>query len=149
MLSLMKRFIKLEKELETCRKKARKSAKKVWYLKSKLQSVISTKSHASSELIDQIRYYENLSEELKEKVKEFETSFINVYEDGKYSNDIRKVYYELLSKNVSVNNCEDVIRTVLKRLTNKNCGRLPKKSLAAEMFVEMKIVSCQQVREAI
>ena len=59
------RTIKLEKELETCRKKARKSAKKVWYLKSKLQSVISTKSHASSELIDQIRYYENLSEELK------------------------------------------------------------------------------------
>ena len=91
--------------------------------------------------MSQLRYYKNLNEELKEKIVDFENDFIDVFQGGKYSDEIRHVYNFLLSKNVSVNNCEDVIRTVLEKLANTKCGKLPKKSIASEMFTEMMTVT--------
>lgn len=49
---------------------------------------------------------------------------------------------------MSVNNVESVIRTVLDKLVGISCRELPKKSLAAELFSEMNLLSKAQVREA-
>ena len=40
---------------------------------------------------------------------------------------------------------ESVIRTVLKKMAKKTVGRLPKKSLAAEMMIECELLSKMQV----
>ena len=94
--------------------------------------------------------FENLSEELQERVAAaFENDVIDVFQGGKYNDEIRTVYYELLSKNVSVNNVESVIRTVLSKLAGTTCSKLPKKSLTAELFAEMNLLLKVQVREAI
>ena len=95
-----------------------------------------------------VSYYENEIEELKEKAKEDEV-VINVFAGRKYGENIRKVYWNLLSNNVSVNNLASVVRFVLKELANIQVERLPQKSLAAEMFAEMNIASSVQVHEAI
>ena len=57
--------------------------------------------------------------------------FFNVFEDGRYNDDIRKVYYDLLSMNVSVDNCQHVVRTVLEKLAKIQVGRLPPKTVAS------------------
>ncbi|XP_065673154.1 uncharacterized protein LOC136090437 [Hydra vulgaris] len=99
--------------------------------------------------MESLNYFENLSEELKERVDFFEKNVIDVFEGGRYNDEICSVYYDLLSKNVSVNNVESVIRTVLQKMAGISCGTLPKKSLAAEFFSEMNLLSKAQVREAI
>ena len=70
------------------------------------------------------------------------------FEGGKNNDNIRTLYYDLLSKNVSVENIECVIESVLERLFGKSCERLPRKSLAAEMLAEMNLISKTQVGEA-
>ncbi|XP_065671383.1 uncharacterized protein LOC136089337 [Hydra vulgaris] len=100
-------------------------------------------------LKESLNHFENLTEELKERVNIFEKNVIEVFEGGKYNDEIRSVYYNLLSKNASVNNVESVIRTVLQKMVGISCGALPKKSLAAEFFSEMNLLSKAQVREAI
>ena len=66
-----------------------------------------------------------------------------------YTEDVHMVYYELLKKNVSIENCEHVLfKVVLERLAHKSVEKLPRKSLAATMMVEAEILSKIQVCEA-
>ena len=90
-------------------------------------------------------FLQNMPEALKERVDEFEFDMISVFKGGKYNDNVRTLYYDLLSKNVSVENIKCVIETVVERLSGKSCDRLPKKSLAAEM----NLISRAQVGEAI
>ena len=118
---------------------------KVAYYKRELQKEKSGKS--KEELQERLAYYENLTEELKEKVNRTDTEEIEAFIGGKYSDVVREVYYDLLRKNVSVENCEEIIKNVLEKLGGKKIGRLPKKSSAAEMMVEAQIVSKMQVHD--
>ncbi|XP_065667571.1 general transcription factor II-I repeat domain-containing protein 2A-like [Hydra vulgaris] len=46
--------------------------------------------------MESLNYFENLSEELKERVNFFEKNVIDVFEGGGYNDEIRSVYYDLL-----------------------------------------------------
>ena len=59
------------------------------------------------------------------------------------------LYYELLSMNVSIDNCEKIVRSVLKRSGNLDVGCLPKKSAASVMMVEGRMLALMQAGEAI
>eukprot|EP00112_Aurelia_sp_Birch-Aquarium-sp1_P023755 Seg720.1 transcript_id=Seg720.1/GoldUCD/mRNA.D3Y31 product="hypothetical protein" protein_id=Seg720.1/GoldUCD/D3Y31 len=56
---------------------------------------------------------------------------------------------ELLSMNVSVNKVNDVIRTVIKRLTNKNIDRLPSVGLRSQFLIEARHLADIQVGNAL
>ncbi|XP_065673357.1 uncharacterized protein LOC136090527 [Hydra vulgaris] len=148
---LLQKNIRLEKEIDLARKRSQSDRQKAWYFKKKIENTVLKTSDETNDsiLMESLNYFENLSEELKERVDFFEKNVIDVFEGGRYNDEIRSVYYDLLSKNVSVNNVESVIRTVLQKMAGISCGTLPKKSLAAEFFSEMNLLSKAQVREAI
>ncbi|XP_065649637.1 uncharacterized protein LOC136078250 [Hydra vulgaris] len=132
------------------RKRSQSDRQTAWYLKKKIENaVLKTSDEMNDSILKKsLNYFENLTEELKERVNIFEKNVVEVFEGGKYNDEIRSVYYNLLSKNVSVNNVESVIRTVLQKMAGISCGALPKKSLAAEFFSEMNLLLKAQVREA-
>nr|XP_047138638.1 uncharacterized protein LOC124805782 [Hydra vulgaris] len=142
--------LRLEKEIDLARKRSQSDRQKAWYLKKKIKNTILKTSDETNDsfLKESLNYFENLTEELKERVDIFEKNVIDVYEGGRYNDEIRSVYYDLLSKNVSVNNVESVIRTVLQKMAGISCGTLPRKSLASEFFSEMNLLAKAQVREA-
>ena len=75
--------------------------------------------------------------QIKEKELEYLESLltddkIQTFHDGKYMDHIRLTIMELLSMNVSINKVNDVIRTVIKRLTNKEIDKLPSKGLRCQ-----------------
>ena len=51
--------------------------------------------------------------------------------------------------NISIDNCEKIVRSVLKRLGDLDVGRLPKKSAASVMMVEGRMFALMQAGEAI
>ena len=147
---LLEKNFKSKKEIDLARKHSQSDRLKAWYLRKKTEnSLLKTTDKSNDSILkEDLNYFENLTEELKERVANFEENVIDVFEGGRYNDEIRSVYYELLSKNVSVNNVELVIRTVLQKMAAISCGKLPKKSLAAEFFSEMNLLSKAQVREA-
>ena len=56
---------------------------------------------------------------------------------------------DLLSMEVSVNHCQNVIKSVLKNLTNIKVDRLPQKSLASSIIaIEAHVLSQAQAADA-
>ena len=103
-----------------------------------------------NDLKEYIAYLENENSELVEEVNDFlNQKEIKTFCNGKYTDELRMIYYELMSMNVSVHNCGNVIRSVLKRLGNLNVGHLPKKSAASIMMVESCMLALMQAGEAI
>ena len=66
---------------------------------------------------------------------------IKSFEGGKYTNDVREVYYNLIGKGVAIQNVETVIQTVLKKLAKKKVGRLPRKSLSTVIMIECELLA--------
>ena len=53
----------------------------------------------------------------------------------------------MLGKDVAVRNVESVICTVLQNFAKSDIGRLPKKSLSAQMMVECEVLAKNQVEK--
>ena len=58
------------------------------------------------------------------------------------------LYYEMLSMNLSVCNCNKVVRRVFGKLSNTEVNRLPTKSVANWLMVESRILAQMQVADA-
>ena len=102
------------------------------------------------ELNDEVIELQNENADLRDQLQAFlDDDEIASFENGKYKDDVRQVYYSLINKGISIRNIESTIRTVLKNLAGKKIGRLPQKSLSAEMMVECQILSDQQVGKVI
>ena len=98
---------------------------------------------------------ESCAKELKEKNKELEQltclledETISTFEDGKYVDEVREVIMDLLAMNVSMSKVNEVIRTVLKKLTWKRLSRLPSKAVHSRLFVEAKHLTDVQLGRA-
>ena len=106
---------------------------------------IAKKQDAPSEIQDlkeEVRVLENENEKLKESLNQFmQDAEVTTFEDGRYSDVVRQVCHILISEGVSMSKTEKVIRTVLTKLANKNCGRLPCKSSLSNMAAECDILS--------
>ena len=94
----------------TVEKKYTREKSKATYCKNKFEKINEKLSKTSSDL----KYYENLSCEQKEKTDSVKITTIETFKGGKYSNEIRQVYYEMLCGNVSVGNCGDLLKKKLK-----------------------------------
>ena len=75
---------------------------------------------------------------------------ITTFENGRYTNEVRKCCMQLITEgNVSLNKIPIVINSVLKNLSGKLPERLPSKSLlSSRLMVEAKIVACKQACHA-
>lgn len=80
-----------------------------------------------SELKSRIAELENDVEVLQEEIQEFlKTPALKTFQNGKYTDEIRAVYEDLLCWGVGTENVEHVVRTVIEKLAGLECGRLPK-----------------------
>ena len=106
--------------------------------------------HLTSKIKEQnqiVQYYENMSCEHEEKTNLVEKNIIETFKDGKYTDEIHQVYYEMLHTNVSVDKCGDLLKVILKKVAQIDADRIPRKSLAAAMFSEMETLSRIHVQE--
>ena len=74
---------------------------------------------------------------------------VKFFEGGSYKNEVREVYEKLFSMNVSTNNIDKVIGTVLSKLAGKKFDRLPKATFAKAMFLECRAWSEIQLADTI
>ena len=70
-------------------------------------------------------------------------------ENGRYSDDIRAVYQDLVCMGVGVNNVEKIVKSVLVNLAKMNAESLPKSTFARLMFLEARRLSQIQVTSEI
>ena len=80
--------------------------------------------------------------------REEDITKLELFNQGKYKDEVRQVYMDLLSMGVSVNHCQNVIKSVLKNLTNIEVDRLPQKSLASIIVIEAHVLSQAQAADA-
>eukprot|EP00058_Branchiostoma_floridae_P005354 XP_002590842.1 hypothetical protein BRAFLDRAFT_125716 [Branchiostoma floridae] len=106
---------------------------------------------ANTEKIDKLEQEKcELEEEntmLEDTVKAMKT--LETKHDKGYTNQIREVVIDLLSKNVSVKHVSSVIRTVLEKLAKMNItGHLPSETLIRTLAVEGRMLSVIQAGKA-
>jgi hypothetical protein len=97
-----------------------------WYRDNKLKSYNKTKmvSNAQQEKLhkDHNAKNEKIITDLQNQVNDLERSreeditILELFNQGKYKDEVRQVYMDLLSMGVSVNQCQNVIKSVLKKL---------------------------------
>ena len=138
---------KPEDSLQEALRKYEKERQRVQYMK-RVQKA-RAESNDVSLLKERVSYLENEREELNERIDELMgEKEIKVFKNGRYFNEIRMVYYDLSSLNVSIDNCRHVVKTVLETLANRKIDRLPQKSVAATMMVEARLLAQIQASEA-
>lgn len=127
-------------------------------LQKKVSHIKKQKSTQANE-IDLLKEHnaaiESCAKELKEENKELEQltclledETISTFEDGKYVDEVREVIMDLLAMNVSMSKVNEVIRTVLKKLTWKRLSKLPSKAVHSRLFVEAKHLADVQLGRA-
>ena len=135
------------KTQKTLKLRAQKVASK-WRLKEQTEE--RKVSETIEQLNDEVIELHNENADLRDQLQAFlDDDEIASFENGKYKDEVRQVYYSLIDKGISIQNVESTIHTVLKNLAGKKIGRLPQKSLSAEMMVECQILSDQQVGKVI
>lgn len=70
-----------------------------------------------------------------------------LFENGRYCNEVRETIMELLSLNVSTNKVNEVIHTVIQKLTKKSVGRLPSNAVKSRLLLEARHLAHVQVAE--
>ena len=83
--------------------------------------------------------------ELQEEINNIDKNYICAFKNGKYTDEICSVYYEMLQSNVSVARCGQLLKTILKKMVKVDLDKVPQKSLAATMLVEIEALSKMQV----
>ena len=86
--------------------------------------------------------------ELNQLIELVNDEEIVTFENGKYTDGVRETIMELLALNVSMNKVNNVIRTVVKKLTNKAIGRLPANAVKSRILVEARHLAQVHVAEA-
>ena len=98
------------------------------------------------ELNQQIKNLENEKVVIEEKMEEFmATREVKTFKDGKYTDDIRMLYQDLLCMGVSANMVSSVIRKVMEKLGDVDCERLPSATFSKYMLLKARGVSQLQV----
>ena len=142
----------LTSKLDDALKKVEKERQRFYYLQRKIsekEEGSNSAAHNEKGQNDEIAFLQNKCSEYEERIEEIMADRVfNVFEDGRYNDDIRKVYYDLLSMNVSIENCQHVVRTVLEKLAKIKVGRLPQKTVASMMMVEARLLASVRGAEA-
>ena len=114
-------------------KKVRKQLANFQYHKKKKNV---TKTSRSSQMYDE--YFEDSNASLRDELSESKSQFISSKSDGRtYSDNLREVIYMCISKNVSLENMQDVISFILQKLADKYLLSFPSVSTLRQMEREM------------
>lgn len=147
---LQERISDLEERLTASNTLYDKERKRVFYYKNRNLNQDADQKEKIGDLKEYIKYLENENAKLAEEIEEFlNQDEIKTFCNGKYNDEVRILYYELMSMNVSIHNCEKVVRSVLGRLADLKIDRLPKKSVASVMMVEGRMLALMQAGQAI
>ena len=138
------RYLRANEESTNLRKQKINLQKRVSKMKKKIED-LNSKSKVA-DLKQHISFLENEQCSQQDTFEDFmeKNPQICTFKGGVYTNEIRHLYMELLSKNVSINNCESVIRSVLYHLAGIDIGRLPQKATAASLMVESETLAKMQ-----
>jgi transcriptional regulator NrdR family protein len=85
--------------------------------------------------------------ELNQLVDILNDDEIVTFENGRYCNEVRETIMELLSLNVSMNKVNEVIHTVIQKLTKKSVGRLPSNAVKSRLLLKARHLAHVQVAE--
>ena len=96
----------MKQEKQLLKRNTLEKKSKATYYKNECEKINEKLNKTSSDL----KYYENVSCKQKEKTDSVKINTIETFKIGKYSNEIRQVYYEMLCGNVSVGNCGDLLK---------------------------------------
>ena len=119
------------------------------YWKKKSEQNPTEENQTLRELKKKVVFLEDHHGRLKDQTdKLLNEDYVKTFENRKYTKEVRQVYYELLSMNVSVRNCEKIIKTVFENLGRRNIDRLPKTSVSSMMMVESGLLAQIQTTEA-
>ena len=100
------------------------------------------------DLMREVGIGRNERDQLVERLREFESQTLKTKQHKQlYLDSVRQCCMELMSLNVSTQNVEKVIRSVLQHTAGMNVGNLPKLSTLIQMTSEMKGHACQQLAE--
>ena len=101
------------------------------------------------ELKDKIDINNKRINELEQLNVGLEKDEIILFENGKYVNEVRDCIMSLATEcNVSINKVNNVIKTVLHKLTGKLPERLPSMAVKSRLLIEAKAAAQQQIVEA-
>ena len=118
-------------------------------MEKKLDGNPTDESDILKDMKEKVAYLEDKNCTLKDEIDELlNRDYVQTFQNGRYTKEVRQVYYELLSMNVGVRNCEKVVRTVLEKLGKRGIDRLPTKSVASMMMVESRLLAQIQTTEA-
>ena len=98
-----------------------------------------------TEITELQKAIETLHDEQTEQGKER----LEMFSKGRYKDEVRQVYMDILGMGIPMNKCADIIKTVLKNLVDTDVDRLPQKSLASILAVEAQVLAQAQAAEAI
>ena len=100
------------------------------------------------DLMCEVEIARNERDQLAERLTEFESQTLKTKKHKQlYLDSVRQCCMELMSLNVSTQNVEKLIRSVLQHIAGMNVENLPKPSTLIEMTSEMKGLACQQLAE--
>ena len=148
-IDLDMKTLELEEKLKNMTAKYENERVKVHYWKKKLDGNPTDESEILKDMKEKVAYLEDKNCTLKDEIDELlNRDYVQTFQNGRYTKEVRQVYYKLLSMNVGVRNCEKVIRTVLEKLGKRGIDRLPTKSVASMMMVESRLLAQIQTTEA-
>ena len=146
----------LNKELDDALRSKTKSQKLKWYYKNVLDSqkhkdeIVSTSFDSQiMELKNQILVLEHQKTECEERLQEFFNSSLNLKINGRYNDNVRAVYQDLVCMGVGINNVKPIVETVLKNIANFDVECLPSSTFARLMFLEARRIAQIQVAESL
>ena len=115
-------------------------------LKKKSQSKqVGAASSSSSD----IAYLENEKLNLEEQLAElFKEKKINTFKDGRYNDDVREVYMNLISMGVPIGKVKHIVESVLQGILHVGVDRLTGKTSASMMAIEAQVIGQAQTAEA-
>ena len=146
-------IIHLNDKLDSALEAKTKPQRLKWYYKNKARTIKGKGGNSHllskiSELKSRIADLENDVEVLQEQIDEFlETPAVKTFHNGKYTDEIRAVYEDLLCWSVGINNVGNVVRTVIEKLVGLECERLPNATFARYMYLEARRLAQIQVAE--
>ena len=147
----------LDSKLKKVLKSNSRSRKSLCVWKKKARALLFEQENSEEETVfqsyvqdlkDQIEYLEDEKLKLEEKINSFlKDREVQVFQEGKYCDEVRQVYEDLLCYGLGSRNIEPVIRTVLKKLAGLDAGRLPKASFAKYMLLEARTLAQLQIAD--
>ena len=155
--SLNKRLDDVSKLLDKSLKDTSRNQKMKWYYKQlaktkndKFDILESSYETRIVELKDQLKLLEFEKNEIEEKLETFLSDHkIQTFQNGRYIDDVRACYQDLVLMGVGTNNVERVVRTVLKNFTKLDVESLPKATFSRLMFLEARRISQIHVAECL